>query len=156
MNTLSNTKKLDFSKADDSCKKHNGRLVDIRDPGEQVYIKALVLEIEGNPKGHTWVGDEFWIGATRSPSSTDRMPYEWIIDNTRFTRDVYQNWMGGEPNMSSDEEFCVAMWVGTRDTGTWNDVNCYAVLRAICKRPLAKDDPSSFVCCICCVRGFDC
>merc|ERR1719347_480411 len=101
--------------AEDDCStNHLGHLASVHSEAENNFISNL------------WSADGVWLGAT---DFVNEGTWAWT-DGTAFK---YNKWRPGEPNSHGGNEDCIEtnLW-GPR---WWNDKNCNAELRYVCKRP---------------------
>lgn len=107
---------LNWADAEADCVTQGGHLLAIHDQAMQDYVVATAFSIAGS---------DWWIGL----SDLDQEGAFGWTDETAFD---YAAWAAGEPNNAGEED-CVnlAPWAG----GEWNDLNCAAALRYVCRLP---------------------
>ena len=122
------TRYMTFSQAIDTCNKMKASLAMIGSMDEQVFIEDHFMEDleEKEP-------NSIWIGLMR-------------FDSNKMTSDSFR-WMNGspvnfsfwhsvEPNFNGGIQFCVALWGGPDQTGSWFDAKCDKKYLALCQKPL--------------------
>ncbi|XP_056883407.1 C-type mannose receptor 2-like isoform X1 [Takifugu flavidus] len=71
--------------------------------------------------------------------------WSWSLENSNFYgagEANFRNWNISEPDNFNGQEYCVALFGGSPNFGTWGDVNCTVRYRFICYRGLRNVTPS--------------
>jgi hypothetical protein len=106
-----------WNEAEADCVAQGGHLASVHDQVEQDYIAQAAFAV---------LGGDWWLGLS---DQAQEGQYVW----TDGTSTNYTNWMEGEPNNWEGSENCIHLvdWAG----GAWNDLNCDATARYVCKLP---------------------
>jgi hypothetical protein len=100
--------------ARDACVAWGGYLATVADGGENDFLRATFSGPSGTSP---------WIGGTDEVSEGS---WRWVTGEAW----AYQNWAGGEPNNSGDEDF-----LHIYPSGQWNDCrDACGALSYICER----------------------
>ncbi|XP_013387112.2 macrophage mannose receptor 1-like [Lingula anatina] len=115
------TSHMTWEQAKATCERRQDTLVSVTDGFEQAFVVLLTQKERPEP---------IWLGLTRKGAM-----YYWLdgwpVD--------YINWESSEPTRG-DMERCVALM----PNGRWNDTDCSAEIKAVCKRTTATA-PSTVV-----------
>eukprot|EP00058_Branchiostoma_floridae_P028308 XP_002613799.1 hypothetical protein BRAFLDRAFT_85340 [Branchiostoma floridae] len=125
------TDKVNWFKANEQCKQHDGNLASIMDEAETRFIKDIIKSAPSGFNPSVWLGlhkDRNWKWSDGSPVT-------------------YTNWGPGEPNnfflfRGIEGEKCAGVYFKTgrdffigphRKMGQWNDLNCNKEFSFLCK-----------------------
>lgn len=107
---------LDWQSAENDCRAQGGHLVSIH---SQMQFQTLATRAQSLSMG------DFWIGYN---DQTFEGTFIW----TDGTPSNFNLWNAGEPNDYGASEDCTQVYLSN---GTWNDLDCNAGLRYVCKLP---------------------
>ncbi|KAM9848400.1 L-selectin [Aulostomus maculatus] len=111
---------MNWTKAREWCRDAYTDMVVIQNQRENDYLVSFLPNREKSPY--------YWIGIIK------RHPYEnwtWIGNNSTWTGE--NSWALNEPNNNRSTEFCVEIYVNTRENrGKWNDEKCANRKFAVC------------------------
>ncbi|XP_072048365.1 perlucin-like protein [Amphiura filiformis] len=110
-------------KADERCRRYDGKLVKIDDAEECDWINGNVIpDLSSQIGGGN--GRSFYMGLKRDGADQ----WRWELDNTIISWPG--NWDAGEPNNHRNKENCVIIY---ESTGKWNDVMCGDSFHYVCE-----------------------
>ena len=105
-----------WADAEADCVVQGGHLISVHDQAMQDYLSATAFSIAAS---------DWWIGLN---DQSQEGSFAWA-DATPLD---FTAWAGGEPNNAGEEDCAnMATWAG----GSWNDLNCAAANRYICRLP---------------------
>ncbi|KAL4228388.1 defense response to nematode [Mactra antiquata] len=101
------------------CKTYDSHLVEIFSTNEDAYLKKVL----------TFYSHTYWIGLNSLQGVNHWM---WLDSKKTLNETNYVNWLPGQPDNLSHDEFCVQI-IGS--TGEWRSVSCTRNSRYICEKP---------------------
>merc|ERR1719309_788230 len=99
-----------FFEAQEFCWAQGGYVAEITSAAENELLRVGLLER----------GRFYWIGLQDLAHDGT---WRWAESHEAAT---WTNWLSGEPNNNTGDEYCVDMWCySDRDECGWNDTTCY-------------------------------
>lgn len=111
---------MNWTEARKWCQTHFTDLVVIQSDKENAYIASLLPTKDSSPY--------YWIGITKKQINET---WSWVGNNSTWVGNT--SWAENEPNNNLSAEFCVEMYVNSRNNhGKWNDEKCANKKYAVC------------------------
>lgn len=114
-----------FSAAEVGCQDdYKGRLAVVDSKEKSDFITKQFFTPDNKNRKNTW------IALVRTKDTNVDSSFQWLDkSHVNFT-----NWQHGEPNNFWGVQYCVAIWSGPREAGTWYDYWCDTQIFALCER----------------------